>query len=426
MQKKIAVVGAGPMGLAVAYHLLKAGHQVDLFEADKVAGGMSATFDFDGLQIERYYHFICKEDLALFELLKELKIIHKLKWQETKMGFFYDGHLYEWGNPLALLRFPKLGLIAKLRYGLMAYLATKRRKWLDLDKKDALSWIITWVGRDAYNVLWKKLFELKFYQYSSSLSAAWIWSRIRRVGNSRKSMMTESLGYLEGGSDTLINSLVNSIEDLGGRVHLGCPVEQVMVSEGKVEGIRVNGQKQDYNNVVSTIPAVFIPRLMPFLPQKLLDKFERLVNIPVVCVIVKLKNKMTDNFWLNINDETMDIPGMVEYTNLNALDCHIVYVPYYMPEDNPKFNDSDECFKEKARRYIKSINPEILDDDVISIHVSRYRFAQPVCGPEFLAQLPSISLPVEGLFAADTSYYYPEDRGISESVGLAKKIADMV
>lgn len=38
--KKIMVVGAGPSGLSAAYHLRKAGHEVTVFEAGPVAGGM--------------------------------------------------------------------------------------------------------------------------------------------------------------------------------------------------------------------------------------------------------------------------------------------------------------------------------------------------------------------------------------------------
>lgn len=39
--KRVAVVGAGPAGLTCAYHLLRRGHQVDIFEAKSGAGGMA-------------------------------------------------------------------------------------------------------------------------------------------------------------------------------------------------------------------------------------------------------------------------------------------------------------------------------------------------------------------------------------------------
>jgi protoporphyrinogen oxidase len=70
----VAVIGAGAMGLAAAYHALKAGHDVVLYEGDSVPGGMAAHFDFGGLSIERFYHFVCKADQPLFDLMVELGI----------------------------------------------------------------------------------------------------------------------------------------------------------------------------------------------------------------------------------------------------------------------------------------------------------------------------------------------------------------
>ena len=40
------------------------------------------------------------------------------------MGYFIGGRLYRWGDPLALLRFPFLGLVDKLRYGWHVYRAS--------------------------------------------------------------------------------------------------------------------------------------------------------------------------------------------------------------------------------------------------------------------------------------------------------------
>ena len=45
MSQRIAVLGAGPMGLAVAYQLALDGHRPVIFEADDRVGGMSAAFD---------------------------------------------------------------------------------------------------------------------------------------------------------------------------------------------------------------------------------------------------------------------------------------------------------------------------------------------------------------------------------------------
>jgi protoporphyrinogen oxidase len=424
--KNVAVIGAGPMGLAVAYQAAKNGHQVTVFEADDRIGGMTAAFDFDGLSIERFYHFICTSDRQLFELLEELGIQDKLRWKETRMGYYYQGGVHPWGNPVALLRFPGLGLISKLRYGAHAFLSTKRKDWRPLDHLEATQWIRKWVGTQAFDVLWRRLFDLKFYDYANTLSAAWIWTRIKRVGSSRYSMMREKLGYLEGGSETLLNALQVAIEQAGGVIRLSTPVERVLHENGKVTGVQVGGEAARFDAVVSTMPVPFVPRLIPDLPEFLLNQYRALKNIAVVCVIVKTIKPITPNFWLNVNDPQMDIPGLVEFTNLRALPEHVTYVPFYMPGEHPKYQEADEAFLKKVRHYLQTINPDLDDRDILAMRVNRYRYAQPICGPGYLGTLPPIPLSIKGLYVADTSYYYPEDRGISESVQMGRRIAGML
>ncbi|MFT7228752.1 MAG: protoporphyrinogen oxidase [Methylophilaceae bacterium] len=425
MGQRIAVLGAGPMGLAVAYQLAQDGHQPVVFEADDRVGGMTAAFDFSGLSIERYYHFHCISDHAFLLMLDELGLANKMRWVETKMGYWYQGQLQAWGNPVALLKFEGLGMVAKFRYGLHAFLCTKRNDWAPLDNLDAVTWIRRWVGKEAYEVLWRRLFDYKFYDHSDNLSAAWIWSRIRRIGRSRYSLFREKLGYLEGGSGTLLQALKAVIEASGGEVHLKTPVEKVVIEGGKIAGVLVASQLLPFDKVVSTVPLPYVSRLMPGLPTDVLAKLGAIKNIAVVCVIAKLKKPVTENFWLNTNDPEMDIPGLVEYTNLRPLDHHVVYVPFYMPGEHPKFSEPDQLFLDKVRAYLKKINPKLTNEDFIDIRASRYRYAQPICDPSYLEKLPPVALPVQGLWVADTSYYYPEDRGISESIGFGRKIAMM-
>jgi len=422
-KQRIAVLGAGPMGLAVAYQLVQDGYQPVIFEADDRVGGMTAAFDFSGLNIERYYHFHCISDHDFLTVLDELNLSEKMNWVETKMGYWFQNKLQPWGNPMALLKFQGLSFIAKFRYGLHAFLSTKRKNWAPLDHENAVSWIQRWVGKEAYDVLWRRLFDFKFYDYTDNLSAAWIWSRIRRIGSSRYSMFREKLGYLEGGSDTLLQAMKSYIESNGGEIRLNSAVEKVVIENNRVTGIMLSGEIESFDKVISTIPLPYIPKIIPDLPVDVLKQFQQVNNIAVVCIIVKLRKKLTENFWLNTNDPEMDIPGLVEYSNLRPLDEHIVYVPFYMPGEHPKFADADQVFLDKVRAYFKKINPELVDDDFIELRASRYRYAQPICQPGYLDNLPDANLPIKDLWVADTSYYYPEDRGISESIGFGRKLA---
>jgi protoporphyrinogen oxidase len=348
-----------------------------------------------------------------------------MRWVETRMGYWYQQRVQQWGNPIALLQFRGLSLTAKIRYGLHAFLSAKRNDWQRLDELEATTWVKGWVGEEAYEVLWRRLFEYKFYQHSEHLSAAWIWSRIRRIGRSRYNLFREKLGYLEGGSNTLLIALKEAIEERGGVIRLQTPVERVVVEAGRVAGVMVAGQVERFSKVVSTVPLPYVTRLIPELPSDIHDQLAALENIAVVCVIAKLTQPLTENFWLNTNDPEMDIPGLVEYSNLRPLDDHVVYVPFYLPGEHPMFKEPDSVFIGKVRRYLKLINPQLRDEDFLDVRASRYRFAQPICGPGHLKRLPPVALPISGLWAADTSYYYPEDRGISESVGFGRRMARM-
>ncbi len=222
----LVIVGSGLMGLMAAMELLKKGHQVDIYERDDPIGGMSAYFDFDGLRIEHYYHFICKTDFPLFKLLEDLKLSDRLHWRDTKMGDYYQGKLHKWGTPLALLGFPHLGLIDKIRYALHVMHTKGISNWTTLDKENARDWITRWIGPKAYKVMWEKAFALKFFEYQNDLSASWIGTRIKRVALSRRNLFNERAGYLEGGSAMLLERMAVEVTRLGARILLSQPIWQ--------------------------------------------------------------------------------------------------------------------------------------------------------------------------------------------------------
>lgn len=426
-QKKFAIVGAGPMGLMSAISLLEKGHSVDIYERDDRIGGMSASFDFDGLKIERYYHFVCKTDYPLFDLMSGLGLSDKLKWTDTKMGYFYDGKLYKWGSPFALLSFPKLDIISKFRYALHVMITKGIKDWSALDKENATAWLRRWLGQKGYEVLWKRTFYLKFFEYTENLSASWIGTRIKRIALSRRNLFHESLGYIEGGSETLLEAMERKILALGGRIHLRAGIDRVVVENGRVSGIEAGGQFAPMDGVLSTAPIQYVPAMVPDLPREFAQKVRAIENIPVACVILKLRHALTENFWMNISDERIEIPGVIEYSNLNPGTRegeHILYAPFYMPKTHPKWSRTNQQLIDEVIGYLSRLHPAFRTDWVLARHCHRYDFAQTICPPGFQAMLPPMETPVAGFFMADTAYYYPEDRSISESVEVGKRLAD--
>jgi protoporphyrinogen oxidase len=423
---RVCVIGAGIMGLAAAYEAVRQGHEVTLLEGAPEPGGMAAHFMLGDISIERFYHFVCKTDFPTFELLAELGMSDKMRWVKTSMGYFVDGALHKWGDPFALLRFPHLNLIEKFRYGLLMFVSARRERWESLETRNAREWITAWCGASVYEKMWRKLFEFKFYEYQDNISAAWIWTRIKRIGRSRRSLLQEELGYIEGGSETLVHALAAAIVQRGGTIRLATPAERIESSDGRVTRVRAGGTLFPADAVICTAPTPLVGALAPDLPAAALDAYRAIVNIGVVCVVLRLARGVTPHFWVNINAPDIDIPGIIEFSNLRQVRDHVVYVPYYMPVTHPKWAWDVEAFIDDALQCLMRVNPAVRRSDLIAAHVARLKHAQPICPPGFAAMLPPVQTAIAGLQIADTCFYYPEDRGVAESIRLGRAMAARV
>jgi len=423
---RVVVLGAGAMGLAAAYRAATLGHDVDVLEAGDVAGGMAAHFDFDGISLERFYHFVCKADQPTFDLMRELGIAHRMRWRTTSMGYYMGGKIHRWGDPMALLALPHLSIVQKLRSGLQMFRTTHASNFDEIEEMTVHQWLAAGSGEDVYRILWKRLMELKFYDMADEVSASWIATRIRRVGRSRRSLFSEELGYIDGGSQLLVDSLVDAITARGGRIHLATPARRVISEAGCVAGVDAGNQVFPAEAVISTVPTPFIPDLVPDMPDVLKQRYAAIRNIGVICVVLKLARPVSGHFWVNVSDREIGIPGLIEFSNLRPMPNHIVYVPYYMPPDQPRWQWTDPQITADAFAAVRRVNPALREADLLAARAYRLRHAQPVCEPKFRDRLPPVRTPITGLMAADTSFYYPEDRGIAESVRFGRMMAEMV
>ena len=423
---KVAIIGGGPMGLAVSYKLSQLGYETVLFEADNRLGGMTASINFSGIDIERYYHFHCLSDTTFITLLDELKLKSKLKWRKTSMGFFYQNRLFKWGSISSVLKFPHLSIFTKVRYILHTVYCLIKFNWRTLDKVSANKWLKKWLGKKGYNILWSKLFLYKFHNYTNNISAAWIWSRVKRLGLSRK-FFREYLGFLEGGSKALIDSLESSILKNGGKINLSTAVLSIVPNSKKGAKLITNKGEENFDLVISTIPLSLIPNLLTNKKdyQFLIDQYKDITSIACACVLIRTNKKVTNNFWTNVNDDRFDIPGIIEMSNLRELPFNLVYVPFYMPFDHPSYRRIDEDFISDAWECLKCINPKLKDEDLIDSKCNRYRYAQPICDINFKSKIPPLE-PFQNVYILDTTFYYPEDRGINESIKCGMDLANHI
>ena len=56
------IIGAGPMGLYLAYLLARSGKKIRIFDSNLLPGGHARPIIFNGILIEIFYHFFYKND----------------------------------------------------------------------------------------------------------------------------------------------------------------------------------------------------------------------------------------------------------------------------------------------------------------------------------------------------------------------------
>ena len=112
-------------------------------------------------------------------------------------------------------------------------------------------------------------------------------------------------------------------------------------------------------------------------------------------------------------------------SNLRDLPFNLVYIPFYLPFEHPDYQRNDENFIKDAWECLKCLNPKLKDENLIDSQCNRYRYAQPICGVKFESKIPPLE-PLKNLFILDTTYYYPEDRGINESIKCGINLANHI
>src|SRR5258708_12455321 len=125
--------------------------------------------------------------------------------------------------------YPHLTLIEKIRTGLQMFLTTKSGNFDRIEHLTSRQWIERGSGKSVYDKLWKRLQELKFYEFADEVSASWIATRIKRIGNSRKSIFQEQLGYIDGGSEPLVEPVAEDITLKVVRIHPPTPTERAIL-----------------------------------------------------------------------------------------------------------------------------------------------------------------------------------------------------
>src|SRR5690606_16302831 len=120
-----------------------------------VLGGLAGPLTLgDGTDVDRFYHAILSSDRHLRELCTELGIADQFRFNETKMGFYYQGDIYSMNNIIEFLRFPPLGWIDRFRLGITVLYAQFVKDWHKLEGIPVETWLRRLSGKRTFEHIW--------------------------------------------------------------------------------------------------------------------------------------------------------------------------------------------------------------------------------------------------------------------------------
>jgi protoporphyrinogen oxidase len=427
---KIGVIGGGLTGLTAGYELAKAGHQVVLFERESYLGGQASTFEVEGTRLEKYYHHIFTGDKEMIALIEELGLTGEMLWLASQVGFFYQGEVYDFVTPLDLLRFKPLGFWQRIRAGLLTLYLQRFGDWRRLEDFTAEEWIRSYGGQQAYEVIFRPLLRAKFGEFSDQVTMAWLYSKFRdRVGSRSKGMTRELLGYMDGSFQVFVDALAEGITALGGQVLTGQGVQRVITEGGRVKGVLAEDE-WPLDRVVATVPSFVFLELVPDLPEEYAQQLRAVTYQSALCLVLEMKRSLSRIYWMNISDPAVPFVGAIEHTNLVPPDRynghHILYLSNYVSRSDPLYSASQEDLLGQYLPSLKEINPEFSEDWVEKLWLFREDAAQPIITRGYSKRIPADDTPVEGLYLANTTQIYPQDRGMNYSVRLGEIASQLV
>lgn len=425
----VVIVGAGFTGLTAGYVLAKKGRKVLILEADDTPGGLAGTFDFDdGIKVEKFYHHWFNNDVYVPELVKELGLDGDVILLPTRTGMYFNGRMWKLSTPLDLLRFKALSFVDRIRLGLLVFQVRRIKDWKSIEHLSIREWLEPLCGKSVYKVVWEPLIDSKFSVFAEAVNAVWMWKKLVLRGSTRNDKGGEELAYFKGGFGRLAEALVSAIRSHGGEVRFGQRVTGVEAQGSRIEALHTEqGPVHAHKYLLTPSFPIIADILAPAADPQWISSLKRVKYLGNICLVLRLKQSLSETYWLNVNDPGFPFVGVIEHTNFdtpeNYKGTHIAYLSRYLAKEDSVYSYSDEEYFNFAMEHLRRMFPRLEQSWVVDYKVWRSDFAQPVTERNYSAYIPPRETPFENALISTMAQIYPEDRGTNYAIREGRAVA---
>lgn len=431
--KNVAVIGGGFTGLVAAYDLAKLGHSVTIYEMNDHVGGLAASFEIAGYPIERAYHFLYQSDSDILTLASELGIGDKFHFHPSGIRYFHEGIDYPFNTPIDLLQFKPLSFFNRIRLGVLTLYLKQVKNWRPLSTITAWDWLNKWMGKQVTVEVWEPLLVGKFNRYYDKITMSWLWGRFNiRAQSQNKDFSGEKLGYPDGSFSIIVDALLAELSAKGAIIKTSTGIKSITKYDDSTILETMSGDTISYDSVVSTIPSPVFAKLIANnnVEKAYLDKLQSIDYLDAVVMVFCTSQRLTDTFWYNIKDPRVPFLTLLSTSALAGTDRYdgneMYFVGAYVPREHEYMND-DADIKSEWINGLRVMFPDFDESQIKELKISKFNDAQHIVDLGYEEnKLVPFETPVEGVFLANFSQIYPDDRGTNFAVRDGRRVAELV
>ncbi|MDR0538663.1 MAG: FAD-dependent oxidoreductase [Tannerellaceae bacterium] len=388
--KRIAIIGAGPAGLAAAYQLSKnVDNEVHVFESTNAPGGMCKSIRLWDTTVDigphRFFSYDTRVNNLWLEVVgKDYKMVNRLtRIFYRNRFFFYPIQAFD------ALR--KVGLLTAAQC-LFSYL---KQKISPVEQDGSFeTWVTSRFGTKLYEMFFKtyseKLWGVKCTELDSDFAA----QRIKKLSlsevvlgalkvkkNEHKTLVDKFAYPLEG-TGMVYRRMADFVESRSGKLYYDAPVRKVVVEKGKVTGLVLekNDEVIHFDEVISTMPFTDLLSRMSDLPENIRQLLKTLVYRNTVMVYLKVENSnLFEDNWLYVHSSDLQMGRVTNFRNwipeLYGDRTHtILALEYWCYDEDEFWSLTDEEYIRLAEKEIRKAelvgNSPITAGYVYKIHRS--------------------------------------------------------
>jgi protoporphyrinogen oxidase len=389
-KKKIAIIGAGPAGLAAAYKLVNcADNEVIVYEASDAPGGMCKSIKLWNCTVDigphRFFSYDTRVNKLWLEVVqKDYKMVNRLTRIFYKNKFFF--------YPIqAFDALRKVGLFTATQ----CFFSYVKEKIMPVGLDGSFeTWVTSRFGKKLYTMFFKtyseKLWGVKCTdldddfasQRIKGLSMSEVLLNALKLKKNEHKTLVDKFAYPIEGTGMVYQRMADYIESHNGKLCYNTPIQKVVVESGKAIGILLKGDEKVelFDEIISTMPFTDLVGQLADLPKEIAHLSAKLKyrNTVMVYLNVESVDLFEDN-WLYVHSADLQMGRVTNFRNwipelYGKNKTSILALEYWCYDEDDFWNLSDEEYIRLAKEEIQKAGlvkgQPIHDGYVYKIHRS--------------------------------------------------------